>query len=60
MNEFKLWREKAMLTQEKMSCLLGIPKRTIENWESGTRNPPVYVEKLVLEKLMKLAEENSQ
>lgn len=29
-------------------------KRTIENWEAGLRNPPVYVEKLIIEKLMQI------
>jgi DNA-binding transcriptional regulator YiaG len=31
-----------------------IPKRTIENWEAGSRKPPVYVEKLIIEKLESL------
>ena len=56
MNNLKLWRENAMLTQEQMSSLLEIPKRTIENWEAESRKPPVYVEKLVIEKLMSIAE----
>lgn len=37
-----------------MSKLFEIPTRTIENWESGTRKPPVYVEKLIIEKLMQI------
>lgn len=57
MNNIKFWREKAFLTQQEMSCLLEIPKRTIENWETDIRKPPVYVEKLVVEKLMRITEE---
>ena len=33
------------LTQKEVSVLLEIPLRTLENWESGVRVPPVYVEK---------------
>lgn len=44
-------RIKAGLTQQKMSELLEIPKRTIENWEAGTNKCPGYVEKLIVEKL---------
>lgn len=44
-------RIKARLTQQQMSSMLGIPKRTIENWEAGTRRCPGYVEKLIIEKL---------
>lgn len=44
-------RLKAGLTQAEMSELFEIPKRTIENWESGSRKCPGYVEKLVKDKL---------
>lgn len=46
----------AGLTQAKMSELLGIPKRTIENWETGSRKCPEWVERLVVEKLESIAE----
>lgn len=35
------------LTQEKFSVKYHIPKRTIENWESGVSAPPVYVVELL-------------
>lgn len=41
----------AGLTQQQMSDLLEIPKRTIEDWERGIRTPPAYVEKLIVDKL---------
>ena len=41
----------AGLTQAEMSRAFEIPTRTIEHWEAGTRKPPAYVEKLIIEKL---------
>lgn len=54
MNKLKEARQAAGLSQAKMSKLFEIPTRTIENWESGTRKPPAYVEKLIVEKLMQI------
>lgn len=52
-------RLKAELTQARMSELLDIPKRTIGDWETGTRKPPIYVEKLIVRELERIAEENN-
>ena len=49
-------RQAAGLSQAEMSRLFEIPKRTIESWEAGERKPPVYVEKLIVEKLMQMSE----
>lgn len=54
-NDFKDARTAAGLTQQQMSDLLKIPKRTIEEWEAGRRTPPEYVKILVIEKLEALA-----
>lgn len=35
------------LTQQQMSDITGIPKRSIENWESGSRKPPEWLPKLI-------------
>lgn len=35
------------LSQKAFSDKYGIPKRTIEDWESGKRTPPEYVVKLL-------------
>ena len=51
MKEIKEARLKAGLTQQEMSELLGIPKRTIEEWEAGRRTPPAWAEKLVKKEL---------
>lgn len=52
-NEFKAARKRLGMTQRELSELLDIPKRTIEDWEGGRRNPPEWVKKLVLEKMEK-------
>lgn len=44
-------RKEAGLTQTKMNQLTKIPLRTIQSWEAGDREPPEYVQILVLEKL---------
>ena len=44
-------RKSIGLTQAGLSEILEVPKRTLEDWERGYRNPPAYVEKLILDKL---------
>lgn len=39
------------MSQQKFSDYLHIPTRTIENWESEQRTPPVYVVELIEYKL---------
>lgn len=36
-------RSKSGLTQKQFAEKYGIPKRTIENWETGVRKCPTYV-----------------
>lgn len=43
----KEMRERMGYTQQGFSILLGIPKRTIESWESGDRQCPDYVRKFI-------------
>jgi DNA-binding XRE family transcriptional regulator len=47
-------RKQAGLTQAEMALTFGIPRRTIENWESGISNPPVYVKNLLIKEMQKL------
>lgn len=47
-------RLKANMTQQEVSTMLEIPLRTLKGWELGQRVPPVYVEKLVVEKLQQV------
>lgn len=45
-------RVAAGLTQKKVCELLGVPPRTLQDWEAGRRNPPAWAEALILEKLI--------
>lgn len=47
-------RQEAGLTQKEVFKLVGVPVRTLQNWEAGIRVCPLYVEKLIVEKLMSL------
>lgn len=40
------------LSQAKAAELIGVPKRTWEDWEAERRHPPKYVEKLIVDKLL--------
>lgn len=51
MTAIKLERIKHGLTQEHLGKLFDIPVRTIQNWESGIRKCPSYIEKMILDKL---------
>lgn len=44
-------RMNAGLSQRAMSRELGIPCRTIENWESGQRTPPSWAVELIVDRL---------
>lgn len=48
-------RKQAGLSQAKMSELLNIPKRTIEDWEQGKRTPSEWAEKLIVKELNRLS-----
>ena len=56
MKSIKTERIRLGLTQHQLADLTGIPFRTIQNWETGQRKCPEYVEKLVLEKLQRMGE----
>lgn len=49
-------REAAGLSRIEMSRLFEIPIRTLENWDKELRNPPMWAEKLVVEKLEHMRE----
>jgi predicted nucleotidyltransferase len=53
----KTERIRAGLSQRQMSKELGIPIRTIENWDMGIRRPAPWIEKLVRDRLILLAKE---
>ena len=51
-------RKAAGLSQQGVTDALGIPKRTLQDWEAGKRTPPGWAEALVIEKLGKIAKDN--
>ena len=53
-------RQAAGLTQQGVTDTLGIPKRTLQDWESGRRTPPGWAAALVVEKLEQIAKDNKK
>lgn len=51
-------RHAAGLTQKSMSELFEIPQRTIEAWESSDRIPPVWAQRLILNELTRIQNDN--
>ena len=51
-------RKAAGLTQQGVTDALGIPRRTLQDWEAGKRTPPGWAEALVIEKLKRIAQES--
>lgn len=55
--ELKLLREIKGLTQKDLSDMYDIPMRTISSWESGERQMPKYLEKILTDKLLTMSPE---
>jgi len=53
-------RGKLGITQRELSDRLGIPKRTIEHWESGDRKPADWAERLIVEKIEEMIKEEEE
>ena len=45
-------REFARMTQQDVEDEFGVPRRSLQNWETGSRECPEYVEKWLVEKLV--------
>ena len=56
-DELKELRNSMGLSQQKLSDLLEIPLRTIEDWERGLHIPPDYVQRLVLKEMRRIKDE---
>jgi DNA-binding transcriptional regulator YiaG len=54
MNKIREARKAAGLSQRRMAEVMGIPQRTIENWEAGVNDPPEYVERLIVQELERI------
>ena len=44
-------REQTGLNRREFSEHIGIPLRTIEDWEAGRRTPPEYIPRLIMYQL---------
>lgn len=49
----------AGISRAEMSRRFEIPIRTLENWESGVNQPPIWAEKLIIEKLERIQKEKT-
>ena len=55
-DKIKAARKEAGLTQQQMSDIMGIPRRTIEDWDRGARKCPEWAERLIVAELSRIAE----
>lgn len=55
MNKIKDARLRAGLSRPDMYRKMGIPLRTIENWEGGQRKCPEWAERLIVAELYRIA-----
>ncbi len=46
-NTIKELRHQTGLSRKDFSTHIGIPLRTIEDWEAGRRTPPEYIPRLI-------------
>lgn len=54
-NKIKDARLRAGLSRPDMHRAMGIPVRTIENWEGGQRECPEWAERLIIAELNRIA-----
>jgi Fic family protein len=60
MNSIKELKQKYNVTTKQISELLGIPLRTLQNWENGSREPAEYLPKLIDNNLSMLLKTNKK
>jgi DNA-binding XRE family transcriptional regulator len=56
----KKLRGEVGLTQVEMGEKLGIPRRTIEDWERGLKSPPDFSQKAVIKELTAIKKEKGE
>ena len=49
--QIKELRESIGLSRKEFSLHVGIPVRTLEDWEAGRRTPPEYIPRLIANQL---------
>lgn len=55
-NPIKDARERLNMTQVEFAKFIGMPKRTLEDWESGKSKPAKYVMAMIMEKVFAIAD----
>jgi len=50
-NPIKAAREQAAMSIKELSEFLGAPYRTVQDWNSGRRIPPEWLQKIIVEKI---------
>lgn len=58
MSKIREARIKAGLSQAALSDRFEVPLRTLSHWENGDRKPPAWAEKLLVEAINRIADEN--
>ncbi len=63
-DEIRELRKRTGMTRKDFAMHIGIPLRTVEDWEAGRRRPPEYIPRLIsyqlrYEELMKKMEEEA-
>jgi DNA-binding transcriptional regulator YiaG len=51
--ELRRWRLRLGFSQREAAELLGVPKRTLQDWEQGRRKPRGFALKALSEKIQK-------
>ena len=63
--KIRMLREQTGMNRKVFSMHVGIPVRTLEDWEAGRRTPPEYIPRLIsyqfkYEKLMRKLEQEEK
>ena len=63
--KIRMLREQTGMNRKEFSMHVGIPVRTLEDWEAGRRTPPEYLPRLIsyqfkYEKLMRKLEQEEK
>ena len=63
--KIRMLREQTGINRKEFSMHVGIPVRTLEDWEAGRRTPPEYIPRLIsyqfkYEKLMRKLEQEEK
>ncbi len=53
-------REEKGMSRTEVCDWLGIPYRTLQNWEIGSRECPAWTEKLIVEKILRGKEDGAR